>query len=62
MTEKYDVKQGESLSFDQYDFTVTKMEGHHIQYIDVIKKRQVHQSTDEAVNVSDMNQSQALSS
>ena len=62
LTEKYDVKQGESLSFDQYDFTVTKMEGHHIQYIDVIKKRQVHQSTDEAVNVSDMNQSQALSS
>jgi len=62
LTEKYDVKQGESLSFDQYDFTVAKMEGHHIQYIDVIKKRQVHQSTDEAVNVSDMNQSQALSS
>jgi hypothetical protein len=28
----------------------------------VIKKRQVHQSKDEAVNVSDMNQSQALSS
>ncbi|WP_205654842.1 hemolysin family protein [Priestia megaterium] len=62
LTEKYDVKQGERLTFDQYDFTVTKMEGHHIQYIDVIKKRQVHQSTDEAVNVSDMNQSQALSS
>jgi len=30
LTEKYDVKQGESLSFDQYDFTVTKMDNSRI--------------------------------
>lgn len=35
MTERFDVKQGESIHFDNYDFKILKMEEHHIQYIEI---------------------------
>ncbi|TYR81239.1 HlyC/CorC family transporter [Priestia megaterium] len=62
LTEKYDVQQGESLSFEDYDFTVSQMENHHIQYVEAVKKRQIQQVTADAPAVTDIDQSQVLSS
>jgi CBS domain containing-hemolysin-like protein len=41
LTENYDIKKGQVLSFDSYQFKVAEMEGHHIQYVEITKKRDV---------------------
>ena len=35
LTQKYDLKQGDSISEDGYEITAKEMEGHHIFYIEV---------------------------
>jgi CBS domain containing-hemolysin-like protein len=38
LTEKIDVKKGEKIMSDGYEFTVTDMEGHHIRTLEAKKK------------------------
>lgn len=38
LTENYEVKQGDIVSFGPYHFKIIEMEEHHIKYIEVIKK------------------------
>ncbi|MCA1034086.1 hemolysin family protein [Bacillus infantis] len=37
LTENYEAKQGDTIHFDSYDFTILEMEEHHIKYIEVKK-------------------------
>ena len=37
LTEQFDVKQGDSITFDDYTFKVIDMEGHHIKRIEAFK-------------------------
>jgi len=37
LTEKFDIQQGEILSYSDYEFKVLKMEGHHIRLIEIKK-------------------------
>ncbi|MCM3586029.1 hemolysin family protein [Mesobacillus maritimus] len=37
LTENFNVKQGDSLTFDQFSFNILEMEDHHIKYIEVTK-------------------------
>jgi CBS domain containing-hemolysin-like protein len=37
LTENYEAKQGDTIHFDSYDFTILEMEDHHIKYIEVKK-------------------------
>jgi CBS domain containing-hemolysin-like protein len=38
LTEKFDIKQGGKLSYGPYDFKVLKIEGHHIQLVEITKR------------------------
>lgn len=38
LTERYDIKQGESIEFGSYAFHVAEMDGNHIKMIEIIKK------------------------
>ncbi|MBA2870565.1 CBS domain containing-hemolysin-like protein [Anoxybacillus calidus] len=38
LTEKFDIQQGEILSYGDYEFKVLKMEGHHIQLVEITKR------------------------
>ncbi|PLT31261.1 hemolysin family protein [Peribacillus deserti] len=38
LTENFEIKQGDVLTFDSYDFKVLEMEDHHIRYIEILKK------------------------
>ncbi|MFC3885166.1 hemolysin family protein [Bacillus songklensis] len=51
LTENYDIKQGQTLTFDSYQFKVTEMEGHHIQYVEVTKKRETVEGHESVVKV-----------
>ncbi|MGG3235104.1 hemolysin family protein [Priestia flexa] len=62
LTEKYDVKQQDIIAFEQYDFKVKAMENHHIQYVEVIKRRQVTEVVSEPMPIPEVDPSQALSS
>ncbi|MBN8251747.1 hemolysin family protein [Priestia flexa] len=62
LTEKYDVKQQDIITFEQYDFKVKAMENHHIQYVEVIKRRQVTEVVSEPMPIPEVDPSQALSS
>jgi len=62
LTEKYDVKQQDIITFEQYDFKVKAMENHHIQYVEVIKRRQVTEFVSEPMAIAEVEPSQALSS
>ncbi|HZG61883.1 MAG TPA: transporter associated domain-containing protein [Anoxybacillus sp.] len=37
LTEKFDIQQGEILSYGDYAFKVLKMEGHHVQLVEITK-------------------------
>jgi CBS domain containing-hemolysin-like protein len=43
LTQKYDVKQGDAIEFEGYEFTVNELDGHHILYIEVKKVKQVNE-------------------
>ncbi|MDW8517204.1 hemolysin family protein [Priestia flexa] len=62
LTEKYDVKQQDIIAFEQYDFKVKAMENHHIQYVEVIKRRQITEVVSEPMPIPEVDPSQALSS
>nr|WEZ10131.1 hemolysin family protein [Priestia flexa] len=62
LTEKYDVKQQDIITFEQYDFKVKAMENHHIQYVEVIKRRQVTEVVSEPMPIPEVDPSQVLSS
>jgi len=62
LTEKYDVKQQDVITFEQYEFKVKAMENHHIQYVEVIKRRQVTEVVSEPMAIPEVEPSQALSS
>ncbi|WP_111645969.1 hemolysin family protein [Paranoxybacillus vitaminiphilus] len=38
LTEKFDIQQGEILSYGDYEFKVLKMEGHHVQLVEITKR------------------------
>jgi len=38
LTEKFDIQQGEILSYGDYDFKVLKIEGHHVQLVEITKR------------------------
>jgi CBS domain containing-hemolysin-like protein len=38
LTEKFDIQQGGILSYGHYEFKVLKMEGHHIQLVEITKR------------------------
>ncbi|MBM7694137.1 CBS domain containing-hemolysin-like protein [Peribacillus deserti] len=38
LTENFEIKQGDILTFDAYNFQVIEMEEHHIRYIEITKK------------------------
>ncbi|WP_050616682.1 hemolysin family protein [Bacillus testis] len=37
LTENYEAKQGDTISYENYHFTILEMEDHHISYIEVTK-------------------------
>ncbi|WP_110112190.1 hemolysin family protein [Bacillus sp. CGMCC 1.16541] len=39
LTEKYDIKLGEQLTYGPYTFKIAEMEGHQIQYLEVTKEQ-----------------------
>lgn len=41
LTENFNVKQGDTLSFEPYTFKILEMEEHHIKYIEVTKQEQL---------------------
>jgi CBS domain containing-hemolysin-like protein len=41
LTENYEVKQGDVVSFGSYHFKITEMEEHHIKYIEVSKQPEI---------------------
>lgn len=38
LTEKFDIQQGEILTYGDYEFKVLKMEGHHVQLVEITKR------------------------
>lgn len=38
LTEKFDIQQGEILSYGDYEFKVLKMEGRHVQLVEITKR------------------------
>jgi CBS domain containing-hemolysin-like protein len=40
LTQNYEAKQGDTIPFDSYSFTIVDMEDHHIKYIEVIKNQE----------------------
>ncbi|MBA2876222.1 CBS domain containing-hemolysin-like protein [Anoxybacillus caldiproteolyticus] len=38
LTEKFDIQQGGILSYGDYEFKVLKMEGHHVQLVEITKR------------------------
>jgi CBS domain containing-hemolysin-like protein len=38
LTEKFDIQQGGTLSYRDYEFKVLKMEGHHVQLVEITKR------------------------
>jgi CBS domain containing-hemolysin-like protein len=38
LTEKFDIQQGEILSYGDYEFKVSKMEGRHVQLVEITKR------------------------
>jgi CBS domain containing-hemolysin-like protein len=45
LTENYEVKQGDVVSFGNYLFKITEMEEHHIKYIEVTKQPEIETET-----------------
>lgn len=41
LTQKYDLKKGDVVPFQSYEFKVADMEGSHVLYVDVTKKQEV---------------------
>jgi CBS domain containing-hemolysin-like protein len=41
LTEKFDIQQGGTLSYRDYEFKVLKMEGHHVQLVEITKREKV---------------------
>ncbi|MFC3883919.1 hemolysin family protein [Bacillus songklensis] len=39
LTQQFDVQKGDSIDFDQYEFKVLDMEGHHIKQVEAFKKK-----------------------
>jgi CBS domain containing-hemolysin-like protein len=37
LTENFEAKQGDVVSFEKYNFKIIEMEDHHIRYIEVTK-------------------------
>ncbi|MCA1039315.1 hemolysin family protein [Bacillus infantis] len=54
LTENYEAKQGDTIHFDSYDFTILEMEDHHIKYIEVKKLQE------KAVPVEQQNEQQIM--
>ncbi|WP_041966382.1 hemolysin family protein [Mesobacillus selenatarsenatis] len=46
LTENYEVKQGDVVSFGSYLFKITEMEEHHIKYIEVMKQPEIEKTAD----------------
>ena len=46
LTENYEVKQGDVVSFGSYFFKITEMEEHHIKYIEVTKQPEIETSAE----------------
>lgn len=44
LTQKYDLKKGDSVPFQSYDFKVKDMEGSHVLYVEVSKKQEAASS------------------
>jgi CBS domain containing-hemolysin-like protein len=38
LTEKFDIQQGDTLSYGDYEFKVLKMEGRHVQLVEITKR------------------------
>jgi CBS domain containing-hemolysin-like protein len=38
LTEKFDIQQGGTISYGDYEFKVLKMEGHHVQLVEITKR------------------------
>ena len=58
LTENYDAKQGDTLPFDDYEFTIKEMEEHHIKYLEVKKKINVGEASSQQMPLT---KSEALS-
>ena len=39
LTQNFDIQQGKSVSFNNYEFKVIDMEEHHIKRVEVFKKK-----------------------
>ncbi|WP_433746571.1 hemolysin family protein [Falsibacillus pallidus] len=58
LTENYDAKQGDSVMYEDFEFTIKEMEEHHIKYLDVKKKINVTESSPQQIPLT---KSEALS-
>ncbi|MFB6465196.1 hemolysin family protein [Cytobacillus sp. Hz8] len=44
LTENYEVKEGDTIYFNQYTFKIVEMEEHHIKYIEVSQNQEMEQT------------------
>ncbi|RDI39881.1 hemolysin family protein [Falsibacillus pallidus] len=58
LTENYDAKQGDSVMYEDFEFTIKEMEEHHIKYLDVKKKINVTETSPQQIALT---KSEALS-
>jgi CBS domain containing-hemolysin-like protein len=61
LTENYEAKQGDSIQFDSYDFTILEMEDHHIKYIEVKKLQEQAQPIEQQAEQMMLAKSEVLS-
>jgi CBS domain containing-hemolysin-like protein len=58
LTEEYEAKEGDTISYEAYTFKIIEMEEHHIKYIEIIKKSNAEEESIPNVPIS---QSEVLS-
>lgn len=45
LTEEYEAKEGDIISYEAYTFKIIEMEEHHIKYIEIIKKSNIEEES-----------------
>ncbi|MBM7703112.1 hemolysin family protein [Metabacillus iocasae] len=61
LTEKYDIKQGQRLTYGEYTFKVAEMVGHQIQYLEVTKEQVQEEAVQQGTAVQPVAKNQAIS-
>jgi len=53
LTEEYEAKEGDIISYGAYTFKIIEMEEHHIKYIEIIKKSNVEEESIPTIPISE---------